>query len=120
MTDRMKLSRRGFGGLAVGAAAATLFRPGIVRAQTAVTLAVPNPSALTWMPYWVAVGEGYFEEEGLGVTIQPVDTALSAVQAVATGQAFMTYASSVILNRHQLLRKNFVLKQHAQSNQYLL
>ena len=38
--------------------------PSIVRAQTAITFAVPNPSALTWLPYWVAVGEGYFGEEG--------------------------------------------------------
>lgn len=36
---------------------------------------------------------GYFGEEELDVTIQPVDTALAGVQAVATGQAFITYAS---------------------------
>lgn len=87
MTDRMKLSRRGFGALAAGAAAATLFRPGIVRAQTAVTLAVPNPSALTWMPYWVAVGEGYFEEEGLSLTLEAVDGSSSVLQAMSAGQA---------------------------------
>jgi hypothetical protein len=41
-----------------------LAAPALLRAQTAVTFAVPNPSALTWLPYWVAVGEGYFAEEG--------------------------------------------------------
>lgn len=87
MTDRMMLSRRRFGALAAGVAAATAFRPGLLRAQTAVTFAVPNPSALTWMPYWVAVGEGYFEEEGLNVTLEAVDGSSSVLQAMSAGQA---------------------------------
>ncbi|MBK1782737.1 ABC transporter substrate-binding protein [Prauserella cavernicola] len=41
----------------------------------------------------VPLRAGYFADEELDVTIQPVDTALSAVQSVATGQSFMTYAS---------------------------
>ncbi|GAA5051733.1 NitT/TauT family transport system substrate-binding protein [Thermocatellispora tengchongensis] len=36
---------------------------------------------------------GYFSAEKLDVTIQPVDSAPTAIQSVATGQAFMTYAS---------------------------
>lgn len=88
MTDRMKLTRRSFGALAAGVAATTLFRPGLVRAQTtAITLAVPNPSALTWMPYWVAVGEGYFEDEGLALTLEAVDGSSSVLQAMSAGQA---------------------------------
>ncbi|MEO3888671.1 ABC transporter substrate-binding protein [Nonomuraea sp. B5E05] len=41
----------------------------------------------------VPIQMGYFKAEGVGVTIQPVDSAPSAVQSVATGKAFMTYAS---------------------------
>ncbi|ASR36702.1 hypothetical protein BAY61_18740 [Prauserella marina] len=41
----------------------------------------------------VPLRAGYFADENLDVTIQPVDTALSAVQSVATEQSFMTYAS---------------------------
>lgn len=87
MIERMMLSRRRFGALAAGVAATAAFRPGLLRAQTAVTFAVPNPSALTWMPYWVAVGEGYFEEEGLNVTLEAVDGSSSVLQAMSAGQA---------------------------------
>lgn len=41
----------------------------------------------------VPIGTGYFKEEGLKVTIQPVADAQTAVQGVSTGRAFMTYAS---------------------------
>lgn len=85
--NRMMLSRRGFGALAAGVAATAIFRPGLLRAQQAVTFAVPNPSALTWMPYWVAVGEGYFEEEGLNVTLEAVDGSSATLQAMSAGQA---------------------------------
>ncbi len=58
-------SRRGFNKLALGSTLfAAMGAPALVRAQTAITFAVPNPSAITWMPYWVAVGEGYFADEG--------------------------------------------------------
>ena len=57
MTAQSQISRRGFGKIALGGTAlAALGAPAIVRAQTAITFAVPNPSALTWLPYWVAVG----------------------------------------------------------------
>lgn len=88
-TSKFTISRRGFGGLAAGAAAsaALLATPGIVRAQTPVTFAVPNPSALTWLPYWCAVGEGYFGEEGLDLTLEAVDGSSSVLQAMSAGQA---------------------------------
>ncbi|WP_336204025.1 ABC transporter substrate-binding protein [Nonomuraea sp. LPB2021202275-12-8] len=41
----------------------------------------------------VPIEMGYFKAERLDVTIQPVDSAPTAIQSVATGQAFMTYAS---------------------------
>ncbi len=88
VTKHIPLSRRGFGRLSLGAAAtAAIGAPGLVRAQTAITFAVPNPSALTWLPYWVAVGEGYFGEEGLDPTLEAVDGSSSVLQAMAAGQA---------------------------------
>lgn len=83
-----KLSRRSFGLLAAGGAAGyVLGTPAILRAQTAVTFAVPNPSALTWLPYWVAVGEGYFAEEGLDLRLEAIDGSSAVLQAMSSGQA---------------------------------
>jgi NitT/TauT family transport system substrate-binding protein len=85
---KQSLSRRNFNKLAVGGAAfATLATPALVRAQTAVTFAVPNPSAITWMPYWVAVGEGYFADEGFDPSLEAVDGSSSVLQAMSAGQA---------------------------------
>ncbi|MBL3698860.1 ABC transporter substrate-binding protein [Leucobacter luti] len=61
-----------------------------------VTFAVTDQtlSAAT-ASYATVPGElGYFAEEGLEVTMQPVETALSGVQAVAAGNAVCTYASA--------------------------
>lgn len=88
MTNRTTISRRRFTTLAVGGlAVAAIGAPTIVRAQTAITFAVPNPSALTWLPYWVAVGEGYFGDEGLSPTLEAVDGSSAVLQAMAAGQA---------------------------------
>jgi NitT/TauT family transport system substrate-binding protein len=88
MTIKTRLTRRGFGLLAAGGAASlTLGTPTLLRAQTAVTFAVPNPSALTWLPYWVAVGEGYFAEEGLNLRLEAVDGSSAVLQAMSAGQA---------------------------------
>lgn len=88
MTFESHLSRRTFVKLAAaGAATAVVGAPSMVRAQTAITFAVPNPSALTWMPYWVALGEGYFEEEGLQPTLEAVDGSSAVLQAMSAGQA---------------------------------
>lgn len=56
-------------------------------AQTELTVAVPNPSAITWLPMWVAIGEGYFEEEGMTLTVEAVDGSGQVLQAMAAGQA---------------------------------
>lgn len=87
MTERT-LSRRGFGKLTLGGMTlAALGAPGLVRAQTPVTFAVPNPSALTWLPYWVAVGEGYFGQEGLDPRLEAIDGSSAVLQAMSAGQA---------------------------------
>jgi NitT/TauT family transport system substrate-binding protein len=88
MKHDFTISRRGLGRLAAGGlAATTLAMPSLVRAQTAITFVVPNPSALTWLPYWVAVGEGYFEEDGLSLTLEAVDGSSACMQAMSAGQA---------------------------------
>jgi NitT/TauT family transport system substrate-binding protein len=88
MTLRTRISRRTFAKLAgAGVATAVIGTPAIVRAQTAITFAVPNPSALTWLPYWVAVGEGYFQEEGLNPTLEAIDGSSAVLQAMSAGQA---------------------------------
>ena len=88
MTQMTRMSRRGFGLMAAGGAAGlVLGAPAILRAQQAVTLAVPNPSALTWLPYWVAAGEGYFAEEGLDIRLEAIDGSSAVLQAMSAGQA---------------------------------
>lgn len=88
MKPSFNLTRRRFGQLAAGTvAAAVVGAPAIVRAQTAITFVVPNPSALTWLPYWVAVGEGYFADEGLACTLEAVDGSSACLQAMTAGQA---------------------------------
>jgi NitT/TauT family transport system substrate-binding protein len=54
---------------------------------TPVTVAVPNPSAITFLPLHVAIGEGYFEEEGLDVTVEAVNGSAAVLQTMASGQA---------------------------------
>ena len=56
-------------------------------AQTEVTVAVPNPSAITWAPLWAAIGEGYMEDEELSVDVQAVDGSSQVLQAMSAGQA---------------------------------
>ncbi len=70
-----------------GGLAAALLLASSVHAQTAVTVAVPNPSAITWLPLWVAIGEGYMEDEGLEVTVQAVDGSSQVLQAMSADQA---------------------------------
>lgn len=71
-------------------AAVALMAPasfGVANAQEDITVAVPNPSALTWAPLWVAIGEGYFEEEGLEISVEAVDGSAATLQSMAAGQA---------------------------------
>ena len=58
------------------------------RSQTQdITLIIPNPSAINIFPVHVAIGEGYFEEEGLNVRVEAVDGSSQVLQAMAAGQA---------------------------------
>lgn len=56
-------------------------------ALTEITLVVPNPSAVNFFPVYTAIGEGYFEAEGLRVRVEAVDGSAQVLQAMAAGQA---------------------------------
>lgn len=63
---------------------------------TRITFAVADQSLSPTSASYATVPAtmGYFEEEGLHVDMQPVETALSAIQSVASGNTFCTYAST--------------------------
>jgi NitT/TauT family transport system substrate-binding protein len=60
---------------------------GLAQDLKEITFITPNPSALNIFPVWVAIGEGYFEEEGLSVSVQAVDGSAPVLQAMSAGQA---------------------------------
>jgi len=81
-------SRRGLMGLALSVTTlAAVHGVKETSAQTAITVAVPNPSAITWTPLWVAIGEGYFADAGLDITVEAVDGSSQVLQVMASGQA---------------------------------
>lgn len=55
--------------------------------DTTITIVVPNPSAINNFPLHVAIGEGYFKEQGLDVTVEAVNGSASVLQSLAAGQA---------------------------------
>jgi NitT/TauT family transport system substrate-binding protein len=85
----MKMKTVTSGALAVAAALAAACLGGAAQAQDlkAVTVILPNPSALNVFPMHVAIGEGYFEQEGLKVEVHAVDGSSQVLQAMSAGQA---------------------------------
>ena len=57
------------------------------QAAEEITVVIPNPSAINVFPLWVAIGEGYFEDEGLTINVEAVDGSAPVLQAMAAGQA---------------------------------
>jgi NitT/TauT family transport system substrate-binding protein len=55
--------------------------------MTAVTFVQPSPSAINSFPVFVAIGEGYFAEEGLEVTVESINGSGPVLQALSAGQA---------------------------------
>lgn len=51
-----------------------------------VTVVVPNPSAILYMPIASAMGEGYFQEEGISVNVEAVNGSGAVLQALAAGR----------------------------------
>ena len=56
-------------------------------ALTDVILLIPNPSAVIWYNACAAIGQGFFEEEGLSVRTEALDGSGAVLQAIAAGQA---------------------------------
>jgi NitT/TauT family transport system substrate-binding protein len=52
-----------------------------------VTFVQPNVSAINSFPVFVAIGEGYFKDEGLSIRVESVDGSAPVLQAMAAGQA---------------------------------
>jgi NitT/TauT family transport system substrate-binding protein len=66
----------------------TLAVAGASQAQTKdITVLLPNPSAINVFSLHSAIGEGYFADEGLNVTVEAVDGSSQVLQAMAAGQA---------------------------------
>ena len=61
--------------------------PGAAQELEKITFVQPNPSAINSFPVFVAIGEGYFEEEGLEVSVEAVNGSGPVLQALAAGQA---------------------------------
>jgi NitT/TauT family transport system substrate-binding protein len=52
-----------------------------------ITFVQPSPSAINSFPIYVAIGEGYFEDEGLEVQVESVNGSAAVLQALSAGQA---------------------------------
>lgn len=51
-----------------------------------VVFVIPNPSAINVLPVTVALGEGYFEDEGLNVRVEALNGSGAVLQALTSGQ----------------------------------
>jgi NitT/TauT family transport system substrate-binding protein len=78
-TRGLKAAAFGVAALAAGSVAA--------QGLTPVTFVQPSPSAINSFPVFVAIGEGFFEEEGLAVTVESINGSGAVLQALASGQA---------------------------------
>jgi NitT/TauT family transport system substrate-binding protein len=52
-----------------------------------ITFVQPNPSAINSFQLHVAIGQGYFKDEGLNIRVETVDGSAPVLQALAAGQA---------------------------------
>lgn len=52
-----------------------------------ITFVQPSPSAINSFPVFTAIGEGYFAEEGLNVTVEAINGSGAVLQALSAGQA---------------------------------
>jgi NitT/TauT family transport system substrate-binding protein len=81
------LTRRTITATLVALAATLPFGAGTAAAQTKVTFVQPSPSAINSFNVFVAIGEGYFAEEGLDVTVEAINGSGAVLQALSSGQA---------------------------------
>ena len=59
----------------------------IVQALEEYTYVSPSPSAINSYPVFVAIGEGYFADEGLKINAEAVNGSSAILQVLASGQA---------------------------------
>jgi len=81
------LNRRGFTTLIAGAMALGMTAPALAQDMTRVTVVQPSPSAINSFNVFVAIGEGYFADEGLDVTVEAINGSGAVLQALSSGQA---------------------------------
>ena len=88
VTEKPMITRRLWIALAVVLPFALLVgAPAQTQELRAVTFVQPSPSAINSFPVFVAIGEGYFEEEGLEVTVEAINGSAAVLQALSAGQA---------------------------------
>jgi len=73
--------------LAAGLCVTTLDEGHAQAALKNITYVQPNPSAINSFAVFVAIGEGYFKDEGLNVRVESIDGSAPVLQALAAGQA---------------------------------
>lgn len=83
------MNRRTFTASLLSAVPATSLLGGKAFAQTLrnITFVQPSPSAINSFPVFTAIGEGFFEEEGLNVTVEAINGSGAVLQALSAGQA---------------------------------
>ncbi|MCU4651564.1 ABC transporter substrate-binding protein [Roseibacterium sp. SDUM158016] len=60
---------------------------GLAQGLRDITFVQPSPSAINSFPVFVAIGEGYFAEEGLNVRVEAINGSGAVLQALSAGQA---------------------------------
>lgn len=81
------LNRRIFNTLMASAVALGLTGTAMAQELTKVTFVQPSPSAINSFNVFVAIGEGFFAEEGLEVTVEAINGSGAVLQALSSGQA---------------------------------
>ncbi|ASJ76107.1 ABC transporter substrate-binding protein [Granulosicoccus antarcticus] len=83
------ITRRTFTAALLAALPLTLLSAPTLHAQDLreITFVQPSPSAINSYPVFVAIGEGYFAEEGLKVNVEAINGSGAVLQALSAGQA---------------------------------
>ena len=83
------ITRRTFAAAALASVSAIglLGSAAIAQELRDITFVQPSPSAINSFPVFVAIGEGYFEDEGLNVTVEAINGSGAVLQALSAGQA---------------------------------